>query len=89
MKAGVTRPRRAPAKRRPSVPPLGEIAHDFNNILATILGSGRLLLDALDPDDERRLDAQAILDAGERAAALTTQLLMVSRRVSVQEMPDA
>ncbi|MBI2189558.1 MAG: response regulator [Acidobacteria bacterium] len=58
----------------------GGIAHDFNNLLGVILGNGRLLLDDLPDEDPRRADAEAIIEASERAAALTRQLLMFSRR---------
>lgn len=62
----------------------GGIAHDFNNLLAIILGNGQMLLDELDEGDARRADAEAILEAGERAASLTRQLLMFSRRQIVR-----
>ena len=65
----------------------GGIAHDFNNILAVILGNGRLLLDELATDDPRREDCLAVLEAGERAASLTRQLLTFSRRQVVQPRP--
>jgi len=57
----------------------GGVAHDFNNLLAIILGNGRLLIDDLAEQDPRREDVDAILEAGNRAAALTRQLLMFSR----------
>ena len=62
----------------------GGVAHDFNNILAIILGNGRFLLDDLPEGDPRRADALAMVEAGERAAALTRQLLMFSRRQVVK-----
>jgi two-component system cell cycle sensor histidine kinase/response regulator CckA len=62
----------------------GGVAHDFNNLLAIILGNGRLLLDDLAEQDPRREDADAILEAGNRAAALTRQLLMFSRHQVVR-----
>ena len=62
----------------------GAIAHDFNNLLAIILGNGRMLLDALDEGDDRREDAQGVLDAAERAASLIRQLLMFSRHQIVR-----
>jgi two-component system cell cycle sensor histidine kinase/response regulator CckA len=58
----------------------GGIAHDFNNLLTIISGYNRLLLDRLPPQDANRGYAEEILKAAERAAALTRQLLMFSRR---------
>ena len=58
----------------------GGVAHDFNNLLTGILGFSDLLLDALSPDTEEYQQAQQIKKAGERAAALTNQLLAFSRR---------
>ena len=65
----------------------GGIAHDFNNILAIILGNGRMLLDEMAKTDPRRADVTAILEAGDRAASLTRQLLMFSRRQVVRSTP--
>jgi two-component system cell cycle sensor histidine kinase/response regulator CckA len=58
----------------------GGAAHDFNNLLAIITSFGQLILNNLAPDDPNRPAAQQILMAGERAAALTKQLLAFSRR---------
>ncbi len=58
----------------------GGVAHQFNNLLTTILGYGRILLDRLPADDPNRADIGEIYTSGERAAALTRQLLAFSRR---------
>jgi PAS domain S-box-containing protein len=58
----------------------GGVAHDFNNILAVILGNGDFLRQSLSEADPRRADADAILEAGQRAAGLTRQLLAFSRK---------
>ena len=58
----------------------GGIAHDFNNLLTAILGYTELLLVAKDEDDPDRSDLEEIQKAGQRAAALTQQLLAYSRK---------
>jgi signal transduction histidine kinase/ActR/RegA family two-component response regulator len=57
----------------------GGVAHDFNNVLTTILGYSDLLQASVD-DEELRQHVQEIRRAGERAAALTSQLLAFSRK---------
>jgi signal transduction histidine kinase len=58
----------------------GGAAHDFNNLLAIITSYGQLILNNLAPDDPNRPAAEQIMMAGERAGALTKQLLAFSRR---------
>lgn len=58
----------------------GGIAHDFNNLLAVILANDTLLLDGLPAGDPRRADAEGIMDAANRAAELTKQLLAFTRQ---------
>jgi len=62
----------------------GGVAHDFNNLLTTILGFSGLVLDQLAPDDRLRPEIEEIHRAGERAAALTRQLLAFSRKQIVE-----
>ena len=62
----------------------GGVAHDFNNILTSILGNCQLLLDALPKSDPKRTDIEEIYRSGERAAALTRQLLAFSRKQVMQ-----
>jgi signal transduction histidine kinase len=58
----------------------GAIAHDMNNIIMLVNGYADLLLSRTPADDPRRSDAEAIMAAGQRAAALTAQLLIIGRR---------
>ncbi len=62
----------------------GGIAHDFNNLLTIITGYSQLILNTLRDDDENRPAVEQIVKAGERAAALTRQLLAFSRRQVLQ-----
>jgi signal transduction histidine kinase/ActR/RegA family two-component response regulator len=58
----------------------GGIAHDFNNLLTAILGYADLLQMRLVDDPEALGEAREILQAAQRAAALTRQLLAFSRQ---------
>ncbi len=58
----------------------GGVAHDFNNLLTVIGGYTQLMLVRLPPGDALRKDAEEVVKAGERAAALTSQLLAFSRK---------
>ncbi len=62
----------------------GGIAHDFNNLLTAIIGYGGLLSEKLIGDPAALNQALAIQTAAERAAALTQQLLALSRRQVLQ-----
>lgn len=55
----------------------GGIAHDFNNILTPILGFAKMAQE--DDGDDRRLDLDQVLKAGNRARDLVKQLLTFSR----------
>jgi len=62
----------------------GGVSHDFNNILTVIQGNASLLLNAeLEPAEKTECTRQ-ILHAAERAASLTRQLLMFSRKQVMQ-----
>jgi signal transduction histidine kinase len=58
----------------------GGVAHDFNNLLTAIIGYSELLAMRVDEDQTSREFAELIRKAGEKAAALTRQLLAFSRR---------
>jgi signal transduction histidine kinase/CheY-like chemotaxis protein len=69
------------ARRLESVGQLaGGIAHDFNNILGVILNYAEFVAGELDPESQAHRDVLEIRRAAERAAALTRQLLIYSRR---------
>lgn len=58
----------------------GGVAHDFNNILTVINGYAELLLSESPAGTSQSRDLAMILEAGQKAAALTSQLLAFSRR---------
>jgi signal transduction histidine kinase/DNA-binding response OmpR family regulator len=62
----------------------GGVAHDFNNLLTVINGYSDLLASRLVKDPEHHDLAVQVLKAGERAAALTQQLLAFSRKQVIQ-----
>ncbi len=73
------------ARRLESVGQLaGGIAHDFNNILGVIMNYAEFVGDELDADSQAHQDVEEIRRAAERAAALTRQLLIFSRREVVK-----
>lgn len=63
----------------------GGIAHDFNNLLQVINGCSDLAMDAGLSVDERRAHLQEVINAGERAAQLTRQLLAFSRKQTLHK----
>jgi PAS domain S-box-containing protein len=62
----------------------GGVAHDFNNLLTAIRGFASFALDEQLPNSRARDDIEQILQASDRAAALTRQLLAFSRRQVLQ-----
>jgi len=65
----------------------GGIAHDFNNILSAILGYAELALEDMAEDHPARKSVHTIMEAGRRAAHLTKDLLMFSRKQVSQKEP--
>jgi PAS domain S-box-containing protein len=78
------------AQRLESVGQLaGGIAHDFNNILGVIMNYAEFVADEQEPDSQALHDVEEIRRATKRAATLTRQLLIFSRREVVKpEMLD-
>src|SRR5262245_37246527 len=58
----------------------GGVAHDFNNLLTVIITYGEMVLRAIAQEDPIREGIEEMKKAGERAAALTRQLLAFSRK---------
>jgi two-component system cell cycle sensor histidine kinase/response regulator CckA len=68
----------------------GFIAHDFNNVLTTMIGNASLLLVKVRPTDPGFQELNQIRQYGTRAAALVRQLLAFARRETlVPEMLHA
>jgi PAS domain S-box-containing protein len=62
----------------------GGVAHDFNNLLAVVLGYSELMLNDSGLPDGLRKFAVAVRHAAERGTGLTRQLLVFSRKETVQ-----
>jgi PAS domain S-box-containing protein len=62
----------------------GGVAHDFNNILQSILGFSGILLSELDQNSSQYDDVSEIRKAARRAGDLTRQLLTLSRKNNVE-----
>jgi PAS domain S-box-containing protein len=63
----------------------GSVAHDFNNVLTIITGFAQLALSDLPPLHPARPSTEQVIEASERAMALTKQLLLFSRRQAPAE----
>lgn len=64
----------------------GGVAHDFNNLLGVILNYAAFVA-ARTEDEQVRADIQQVIEAADRAAELTRQLLIFARRGTVQRRP--
>jgi PAS domain S-box-containing protein len=62
----------------------GGIAHDFNNILSVIMGYSEIALLRMGEDSPARASLEGVNSAVQRAAALTGQLLIFSRKQVAQ-----
>ena len=67
----------------------GGVAHDFNNLLTVINGYSEVVLRRLGEDEPARREVGEIHKAGERASALTRQLLAFSRKQVLKAKPIA
>jgi PAS domain S-box-containing protein len=64
----------------------GGVAHDFNNVLTAVLGSLQLAAKRVDDERAKRMIENAV-QAAERGAKLTSQLLAFSRRQRLEPLP--
>ncbi len=62
----------------------GGVAHDFNNLLTVIIGYADMIADSLVPTDTYYTGIQQILQAANRAAGLTHQLLAFARKQMIE-----
>jgi len=60
------------------------VAHDFNNLLTVINSYSEILLSTVPSNDGARSMLSGIIDASERAASLTRQLLTFTRRQVIE-----
>lgn len=58
----------------------GGVAHDFNNILAAMLGYAEMARDRLEPNHPARKELDQVLAGGDRAVELVRQILTFSRK---------
>ena len=65
----------------------GGVAHDFNNILAAVIGFTEISLLALPKDSPVRRNLERALQSSQRASSLVRQLLTFSRRVETNLKP--
>ena len=67
---------------------VGGVAHDFNNILAVVLGNAELLEEELSPQDTSECVEQ-IRRAANRGSSLSRQLLSFGRRAMLEPKPES
>jgi CheY-like chemotaxis protein/two-component sensor histidine kinase len=65
----------------------GGIAHDFNNILTAIIGYGYMAQLKMGPDDPQWHNIEQMLEGADRAAHLTKDLLLFSRKQVSEKTP--
>ncbi len=65
----------------------GGIAHDFNNILSIILGYAEMLQNDIEEETPAARKLDQIINAGDRATELVTQILTFSRQVEEELIP--
>lgn len=63
---------------------VGEIAHDFNNILSLIFGYVEMALSEIPPGERARSDLEHVLAAGDRAKDLVARILTYSKSTKLK-----
>jgi len=66
---------------------VGEIAHDFNNILSLIFGYVEMALSEIPEGQRARSDLEHVLAAGDRAKELVARILTYSNRAKLKKTP--
>ena len=61
----------------------GGVAHDFNNMLGVILGYTQIALEETEPNSSLHQHLLRVLEAGQRSADITRQLLAFARKQQV------
>lgn len=61
----------------------GGVAHDYNNMLSAMIGYAELVLERVDQSSTVYRDVKEILNAANRSAELTRQLLAFSRKQTI------
>lgn len=65
----------------------GGIAHDFNNLLTAIIGCTDMAMMGMDASESAYMDLKEVRIAAERAADLTSQLMLFSRKKNMRFTP--
>ena len=65
----------------------GGVAHDFNNLLTAISGFTTMAMGKIDESDPTQRDLRQVSIAASKAAGLTRQLLLFSRKQHMEQMP--
>lgn len=65
----------------------GGIAHEFNNVLGTIVGFAELTMDLLPEEGRGRYNLKKVLSASDRAAEMVDQILSFSSREEKEYKP--
>lgn len=65
----------------------GGVAHDFNNVLAAVIGYTQIALADTPQEAPTRAYLKRVLEAGERATALVKQILAFSRKSDLELQP--